>query len=152
MEFTSKSEHAIHGIYYLSNKPENSITYVSEIAREQNVSESYLAKIFQSLAKAGIVNSYRGSNGGYTLSRMPEKINLKEIIEAAEGLNPIFNCSGVKSNCSINIHCMIQDTFHEAEIKMFEVLENVTMKNISEQLNGRAIVIDTENKLKVAAG
>ncbi len=142
MEFTSKSEHAIHGIYYLSNLPENSVTYVSEIAREQNVSESYLAKIFQSLSKAGIVSSYRGSKGGYTLSRVPEKINLKEIIEAAEGLNPIFNCSGVKSNCSVNIHCMIQDTFQEAENKMFEVLENMTMKGITDKLNGQAIIID----------
>ena len=152
MEFTSKSEHAIHGIYYLSNQPENRLTYVSEIAREQNVSESYLAKIFQSLAKAGIVSSYRGSNGGYTLSRIPEKINLKEIIEAAEGLSPIFNCNGVRNNCSINIHCMIQETFHEAENKMFEVLENVTMKGISEQLNGQAIVIDTGDKFEVEAG
>lgn len=142
MEFTSKSEHAIHGIYYLSNLPENSVTYVSVIAREQNVSESYLAKIFQSLSKAGIVSSYRGSKGGYTLSRVPEKINLKEIIEAAEGLNPIFNCSGVKSNCSVNIHCMIQDTFQEAENKMFEVLENMTMKGITDKLNGQAIIID----------
>ena len=149
MEFTSKSEHAIHGIYYLSNKPENSVTYVSEIAREQNVSESYLAKIFQSLSKAGIVSSYRGSKGGYTLSRIPEKINLKEIIDAAEGLNPIFNCSGVKNNCSITIHCMIQETFHEAENKMFEVLENVTMQGISEQLNGQAIVIDNGNNIKL---
>ena len=152
MEFTSKSEHAIHGIYYLSNKPENSVTYVSEIARAQNVSESYLAKIFQSLAKAGIVSSYRGSKGGYTLSRIPEKINLKEIIEAAEGLNPIFNCSGVKNSCSINIHCMIQETFHEAEKKMFEVLENVTMKGISDQLNGQAIVIYNDNNIEVEAG
>ena len=142
MEFTSKSEHAIHGIYYLSNLPQNSVTYVSEIAREQNVSESYLAKIFQSLSKAGIVSSYRGSKGGYTLSRIPEKINLKEIIEATEGLNPIFNCCGIKSNCSVNIHCMIKDTFQEAENKMFEVLENVTMKGITDKLNGQAIIID----------
>ena len=145
MEFTSKSEHAIHGIYYLSNLPADSITYVSEIAREQNVSESYLAKIFQSLAKAGILSSYRGSKGGYTLSRIPEEINLKEIIEAAEGLNPIFNCNGVRSNCSISIHCMIQETFYEAESKMFEVLEKVKMKGITDQLNGQAIVIDVKN-------
>ena len=152
MEFTSKSEHAIHGIYYLSNQPENSVTYVSEIAREQNISESYLAKIFQSLAKAGIVSSYRGSKGGYVLSRLPEKINLKEIVEATEGLNPIFNCNGVKNNCSINIHCMIQETFQEAENKMFEVLENVTMQGISEQLNGQAIVIYDDDNIKVEAG
>ena len=67
---------------------------------------------------------------------------MKEIIEAAEGLNPIFNCSGVKSNCSVNIHCMIQDTFQEAENKMFEVLENMTMKGITDKLNGQAIIID----------
>lgn len=142
MEFTSKSEHAIHGLYYLSNKPIDEVIYVSEIAREQNVSESYLAKIFQSLAKAELVNSYRGSKGGYTLTRKPKNINLKQIIEAVEGITPIFNCSGVKSNCSVNVHCMIQETFSEAEAKMFEVLEGVTMQGITEQLQGQNIVIN----------
>ncbi len=142
MEFTSKSEHAIHGIYYLSNKPEDRVVYVSEIAREQNVSESYLAKIFQSLSKAELVSSYRGSKGGYTLSKRPEDINLKEIVGAVESTNPIFNCSGVKSNCSINIHCMIQETFQAAEDKMFEVLESVTMKGIADQLEGQPIYIE----------
>ena len=142
MEFTSKSEHAIHGLYYLSNKPFDEVIYVSEIAREQNVSESYLAKIFQSLAKSNLVSSYRGSKGGYTLTRKPDDINLKEVIEAVEGIQPIFNCNGVRSNCSITIHCMIQETFKQAEDKMFEVLEGVTMQGISEQLHGQKIVID----------
>ncbi len=142
MEFTSKSEHAIHGIYYLSNKPQDLVVYVSEIAREQNVSESYLAKIFQALSKAGLVSSYRGSKGGYTLSKRPEDINLKEIVGAVEGNAPIFNCSGIKSNCSVNIHCMIQETFQAAEDKMFEVLESVTMKGIAEQLDGQSIYIE----------
>ena len=142
MEFTSKSEHAIHGVYYLSNKPENMVVYVSEIAREQNVSESYLAKIFQALSKAGLVSSYRGSKGGYTLSKRPEDINLKEIVGAVESTNPIFNCNGVKSNCSISIHCMILETFQAAEDKMFEVLESVTMKGIADQLAGQPIYIE----------
>jgi len=37
---------------------------------------------------------------------------------------------------------MIQDTFQEAENKMFEVLENMTMKGITDKLNGQAIIID----------
>ncbi len=142
MEFTSKSEHAIHGLYYLTNKPFDEVIYVSEIAREQNVSESYLAKIFQSLAKANLVNSYRGSKGGYTLARKPEEINLKEVIVAVEGQIPIFNCSGIKSNCSVNIHCVILETFMEAEERMFEVLEGVTMQEITEQLQGQDIIIN----------
>ena len=142
MEFTSKSEHAIHGLYYLSNKPIDEVIYVSEIAREQNLSESYLAKIFQSLAKANLLNSYRGSKGGYTLTRKPEEINLKEVIEAVEGINPIFNCSGIKSSCTINIHCMILETFIEAEGRMFEVLEGVTMQDITEKLQGQDIIIN----------
>ena len=142
MGFTSKREHANTGLCYRSNKPIDEVIYVSEIAREQNVTESYLAKIFQSLAKADLVKSYRGSKGGYTLTRKPQDINLKEVIEAVEGIVPIFNCSGVKSSCSVSIHCMIQETFSEAEAKMFEVLEGVTMQGISEQLQGQSIVID----------
>ncbi|MFQ6617329.1 MAG: RrF2 family transcriptional regulator [Fidelibacterota bacterium] len=135
MEFSSRSEHAIHGLCYLSKKPGSVPTYVSEIARNQKVSESYLAKIFQSLSKRGIVTSYRGIRGGYSLSRNPEKITLKEIVQAVEGESNIFSCSAVKRSCKIEDECIIKLTFQSAEEKMYNVLDKTTLQDIIDELN-----------------
>jgi len=51
---------------------------------------SYLAKVFQLLAKAGLVKSFRGAKGGYRLALPPESITLKHITQAIEGANPLL--------------------------------------------------------------
>ena len=147
MDLTSRSEYAIHGLYYLTMQEPGTATYVSEIARSQGVSESYLAKIFQSLAKNGLVTSFRGTKGGYALSRNPVDITLRQIVEAVEGSSPIFNCSGFKEICNLNLQCLIQGKFKEAEDKMFEVLDEVSLMSILDELQGEPIIIDKNSNI-----
>lgn len=52
----------------------------------------FLLKIFRLLARAGIVESYRGVSGGYALAKRPEEITLKDVVEAVEGPMRINRC------------------------------------------------------------
>lgn len=63
---------------------------IEEIARGHGISESFLLQVFQDLKKSGLVDSKRGANGGYALSRSAETISLADIIESVEG--PILPC------------------------------------------------------------
>ena len=54
------------------------------IAEEENIPMRFLLKILRLLARAGFVESYRGINGGYALTRPPEEITLRDVIEAIE--------------------------------------------------------------------
>ena len=75
-----------------------SIKYISE---KQNVSERYLEQIFSKLKKAGLVNSIRGSQGGYFLARKPDEISVGDILTVLEGPITISDClkeEGVWSN------------------------------------------------------
>ncbi len=56
-----------------------------EIAAALNVSEAHLAKVLQRLARAGLVRSVRGPNGGYTLAKESNEITLLDVYEAVEG-------------------------------------------------------------------
>src|SRR4051794_7418445 len=85
MELTRKGEYAIRGIIFLAQQPEGKVAFVSEIAEATEVPQSFLAKIFQSFAKLGLVNSYRGTGGGFIIGRRPELITLREVVEAVEG-------------------------------------------------------------------
>ena len=57
----------------------------AQIAAALSVSESHLAKVLQRLARAGLVRSVRGPNGGYTLAKASDKITLLDVYEAVEG-------------------------------------------------------------------
>src|SRR5665647_322512 len=55
------------------------------IAERQDISENYLEQVFSILRKAKLVNSARGSQGGYTLSKETSKITVGEVLRILEG-------------------------------------------------------------------
>ncbi len=130
MKLSLSTEYAIHSLFYLALQGSQRLVLVQEIAKTQNISESYLAKVFQVLTKAGLVKSFRGPKGGYLLARKPSDISLKIIVETMEGKTPIFKCDGQKRNCDFLGDCIIKDVMSEAENRMYEVLENTNLADL----------------------
>jgi len=58
---------------------------VENLAEREQISPNYLVQILHDLRMAGLVESRRGKNGGYYLSRDPEQITLADIVDATEG-------------------------------------------------------------------
>jgi len=69
---------------------------VSEIAEITGIPAPYLAKIFQRLSDAGIVNSKRGYKGGVKLIRPPEEVSLLDIDTAIDGAKTTDHCKLVE--------------------------------------------------------
>lgn len=131
MEITRKGEYAIRGIVYLAKKKPGEISLISEIAEAVEVPKTFLAKIFQSFAKIGLVNSSRGTGGGFTLARKPENISLKEIVEAVEG--PILpnRCLVAEDSCSRSKQCTVHPVWRSVQIKIDEILESVSLADLA---------------------
>lgn len=70
---------------------------LSTLVRQTDLSEKYLEQLLGMLRKAGIVESVRGAQGGYYLSDTPDKISIKEILEALNDSFDISDCAG--GNC-----------------------------------------------------
>ena len=71
-----------------------------QLANELCIPKSFLAKILQSLARAGILESRKGTQGGFILIRDIDDISVREIIVAAEGKAPaVFDCTQYASTC-----------------------------------------------------
>ena len=99
MQFTKAEEYGMFGVLYLAEKDRAVVTPLSEISDAQNIPEKFLAKIFQSLSKAGIVRSHRGVRGGFTLSRDPRDITVKEVLETIQGPYFLMKCLKDKDAC-----------------------------------------------------
>jgi Rrf2 family transcriptional regulator, nitric oxide-sensitive transcriptional repressor len=83
--FSQTVEYALRAMVQLAvEAPEASTT--QHIAESTNVPGAYLAKVLQSLRRAGLIHSRRGVGGGVKLARPPKKINLLEVINAVEPL------------------------------------------------------------------
>jgi Rrf2 family transcriptional regulator, nitric oxide-sensitive transcriptional repressor len=83
--FSQTVEYALRAMVQLAaDAPEASTTQA--IAESTHVPAAYLAKVLQSLRRAGLISSRRGVGGGVRLARPPKKINLLEVINAVEPL------------------------------------------------------------------
>lgn len=91
-----ESEYAIRIVKLLSTFPDNKILKSKEISKIENISIHFSAKILRNLSKRKIVNSFRGSQGGYNLKK--ERITYYEIIKAIQGEIKIINYKKFESN------------------------------------------------------
>jgi Rrf2 family protein len=92
------------------------------LAEFHGVSESYLLKHMQALAKAGICESTSGPNGGFRLARKPREITILDVVEAIEGTEPAFRCDEIRQRgptalaaCTYTVQCGIHSIMLEAE-------------------------------------
>jgi len=82
---------AIHGKVFLASNTEEVHT-VGQVAETLCVSKAHLQKVFQQLARVGLLTSNRGPRGGYFLGKNVDQITLLDIYEAIEGPMMVKNC------------------------------------------------------------
>lgn len=69
----------------LASVPDGEVRALSRIAESQQLPASFLAKIFQKLARQGLLSAARGPGSGYALARPATSITIREILEIVEG-------------------------------------------------------------------
>ena len=131
MELTRKGEYAIRGVIYLAQQPPGTVSLVSEIAEAVQVPQTFLAKIFQSFAKLGIINSFRGTGGGFTLGRPADRITLREIVEAVEGPIVPNRCLTGAGACDRVTLCNVHPVWKDVQTKVVAILEQVTLADLA---------------------
>lgn len=88
MHITLETDYAIRIVdFMVKNDGRSDAKAISE---KTYVPQTFAMKILRKLGNAGIVNSYKGTKGGYELGRSPSELSLYDVVEAVEG-----TCSAV---------------------------------------------------------
>lgn len=106
---------------------------IDEVSREEHIPKSFLAKIFQHLARAGLVRSVRGSRGGFALLKSPAEISVLQIIEAVEGEIVFQRCRMDKPDCEHAGGCALCGLFERAQDRIKDVLTQTTLRDLLDQ-------------------
>lgn len=110
---TRKTDYAVRCVLYLAES-QKEVVMVSEIAKEMKIPKSFLSKIMQKLAKAGIVKSLRGAKGGFRLAKKPTEISLLDVVETMEGSVAMNICAIDQKKCSLSSKCSVHPVWVEA--------------------------------------
>ena len=85
MRLSRQVQYALCGIFDLAYNGASGPVRVQTIGERQRIPHRFLEQIFQRLRKADLVRGKRGPGGGYVLTRAPERISLRDVVEAIEG-------------------------------------------------------------------
>ena len=133
MQITRAGEYGVQGLMHLARRNPGQRIMLDEVSREEHIPKSFLAKIFQHLAKAGLVRSIRGSGGGFALAKSPSEISVLEIIEAVEGKILFQRCRMDKPDCEHAGGCALCGLFERAQDGIKDVLTSTTLQDLIHQ-------------------
>jgi Rrf2 family protein len=133
MYVTRKGDYAIRCVLFLSREAGRIIS-ANEISQWASVPKSFLAKILQSLSRAGIVKSTQGIAGGFRLAKPPDEVSLLDVIKAVQGLSALNMCAIDRHKCSLSSTCVI----HPIWVQIMEDLEERLRKETFAKLIGKS--------------
>lgn len=133
MQFTKAEEYGLFGLIHLANQPPDTVATLREISYAQDIPDKFLAKIFQSLTRAGIIYSYRGVRGGFQLAKPAKKITVAEIFEAIHGDADAVKCVIDHKDCGRKRDCPIRELFLEGRRHMFAYFGKQNLKTLADQ-------------------
>ncbi|MBL9173126.1 MAG: Rrf2 family transcriptional regulator [Verrucomicrobiales bacterium] len=133
MQITRASEYGMLGLIALARRPLGEVVMLDTLAQEEGIPSSFLGKIFQSLSRAGLVRSARGTGGGFSLVRPSGEISVLEVMEAIEGPIAFQRCLEPESDCGHRGGCALCGLFSEAQDRVKEVFGQTTVANLSKR-------------------
>ncbi|MBE9184094.1 Rrf2 family transcriptional regulator [Microcoleus sp. LEGE 07076] len=128
MKLTTRGHYSVKALLDLSLQPQFGPTSVKSIANRQELPAPYLEKLLIEMRRAGLVQSVRGSQGGYQLAREPAQISLGQILEAVgETIEPLPRHSPDASQAEDWVTFSLWNRLHK---KLAEALYTISLEDL----------------------
>ncbi len=143
LRLTKKADYGLMALKYLAEQAElaaksgadpnlSGARSAKDIAEAYHIPPQLLAKILQTLARAGILVSHAGTNGGYALARRSADISAFEVIRAIDGPLFITSCITIHGNCDLAGHCTIKEPLRKVNDSITTLLSGITIADLAE--------------------
>lgn len=139
MKLSTKGKYGLYAMVYLAQHDGEGPQSLKAIA-ELGLPEQYLEQLLGNLRRAGLVKTVRGAQGGYHLSRSPEEITMRDIIEAMEGPLSLSECVGEPENaCPRGGNCAAKGVWAYLTNQINGLLDGITLTDmINQNIKGDA--------------
>ena len=137
LRLTKKADYGLMALKYLAEQPgagaqSPAAQSAKDIAQAYHIPPPLLAKILQTLARAGLLVSHAGTNGGYALARPATQISAFEVIRAIDGPLFITSCITIHGSCDLAGHCTIKEPLRKVNDSIKDLLSNIFISDLIE--------------------
>ena len=132
MILSTKGRYGLKAIFELSLNYGSGPVSLKKISDKYDISESYLEQLFAKLKKNGYIDTVRGPQGGYYLSKNPDEITVGMILRTLEGDITTSECVN-KEVCSRESVCATRVILEKIEKSVNDVIDNITLADMQEE-------------------
>lgn len=135
MWITQKCQYALRALFELAKREGQGVVRAADIATNQAIPKRFLEVILHQLRQGGFLDSQRGKEGGFFLSRPAASITVGELIRYIDGpIHPV-DCQLGKPNsdCSLKGNCVFFGLWEEARLALEQVYDTKTLKDLVER-------------------
>ncbi|MBN1137711.1 MAG: Rrf2 family transcriptional regulator [Anaerolineae bacterium] len=135
MRVSAKELYGLRAMTELARHFDQGPISLAEVSRTQGISLDYLEQIAASLRRAGLLESRRGAQGGYLLTRSPQAITAGDVIRALEGsILPVQCTTGLLERrctpCYSATECTARNVWQTLNRRIVETLDGITLADL----------------------
>lgn len=112
---------------------------IRELADELHLSFHFLTKIMQMLTEAGIVDSFRGPNGGVGLARPAKDVTLLDIVAAVDGMSLFTDCALGLPGCGDEAPCPLHNSWAKRREELKKMLSKTSLASLARDFRAGSI-------------
>ena len=137
LRLTKKADYGLMALKYLAEQADadarnGGARSAKDIAEAYHIPPQLLAKILQTLARAGMLVSHAGTNGGYALARPASNISAFEVIRAIDGPLFITSCITIHGTCDLAGHCTIKEPLRKVNDSIRDLLSAIRIADLAD--------------------
>lgn len=144
LKLSKKADYGLMALQYIASVQDGDVqksrvVNTKEIAEEYNIPVELLAKVLQTLAKHGFIESLNGPKGGYLLARHARDITIAQVLSAIEGPLGIAECYHETDapSCMCFEHCNIRTPLRKIQDSIYQLLNSMT---VADMMNGTPLI------------
>jgi Rrf2 family protein len=133
MKVSKRTTYGIMAVVDLAINAKDCPVQARAIAKRQGIPIRFLEQVLHALKNGHLIESHRGAQGGYLLSREPSSTSIADILEALEG--PLFHRApahqGMRDRLPIKPELLLGDVWERVQQAERKVLENITVEQLA---------------------
>ncbi len=143
MKLTFKGDYALKTILELARHHQAGLVTIPDLAKRTDIPRKFLEQIMLDLKKGGFVESKRGKEGGYLLSRPPAQITVGEVVRFIEGpLEPIACVDDCYKGCKDMTECVFREMWVKVAQETSKIVDHTTFEDLLRKVKTREKALD----------
>ena len=143
LRINRQTDYAVRVILALAKRPEGSRLSTSEIQQEMLIPPATMLRIVAELARANLLKTFTGRDGGLSLPRPASQITIKDIVEAFEGPILLSVCMQVKGedDCPFQTNCPVRTKWGRIQVAMMREMASINFADLAQEAIGIPVQI-----------